>query len=91
MQESKDTISDEVSQGFTLISSGHVAEDILLTPEYTLKIPPVMADKIGLKVGDKVVVGLFDEVNCELVVARKFRGDESKQELTKLRTVHTYE
>lgn len=56
-----------------------------LRPDFSIKIPSDIASKIGLKIGDDVVVSILDENNAELAISKKFTGDEAKKKFTALR------
>jgi len=55
-----------------------------LRPDFSIKIPPDIASKIGLKIGDDVAISILDETNVELVVSKKFTGNEAKEKFRSL-------
>ena len=62
-----------------------LTNDLSLKPDFSIKLPSDLVAKIGLKIGDDVTVSILDEKNAELVVSKKFKGEEAKQKFRSLR------
>ncbi len=56
-----------------------------LMPDFSVKIPEDIVEKLNWKVGTELVVNVLDESTSEAVIGKRFHGEEAKQKFRALR------
>jgi antitoxin component of MazEF toxin-antitoxin module len=55
-----------------------------LGPDFHIRIPPALAEKLGWDIGSDIYIEVFDEDLRQALVGKKLVGQEMKQGLAKL-------